>query len=306
MDLEAPGNFPHAPEMIRTPPANPGILMERRSTIHTDSGRSQDSFVPPQLPPNPQPENFPELGIPAQRIPAPDPTLTAILARLTDVIGNQFRQNSAHPEIPDTKGPTVRAPDRFNGSDRSKLKPFLLQCRMVFLGHPSRFRSESSKVIYAASYLEGTAAAWFAPFVEGDPHIPVLSDFTLFEEELRSLFGDPDEAATNERKLRNLRMKDHQTVAGYITLFRQYSAHVPWGNSALLSQFRQGLPDRILDLIAQRENPVTTLHQMMDVCLRMDNRYHERQAEKKADNRKNISSDSDREKSRTVRQATYK
>jgi hypothetical protein len=165
---------------------------------------------------------------------------------------------------------------------------------MVFLGHPERFATDRAKVIYAASYLTGIAADWFEPYTQDHPQNTdtLLDDWPTFESELHELYGDPDEEATNERALRALNMKENHRVGRYITSFRRYSSHVSWDDNALFSQFRLGLPDRILDALAQRENPPRTLSSLMDAALRLDNRFWERQSEKTSDNPKKPSDNS--------------
>ena len=96
-----------------------------------------------------------------------------------------------------------------------------------------------------------------------------------------SLFGEPDEVASAERDLFDLKMKENQHVSIYITKFRSLSTRLDWNDAALAAQFRKGLPDRLLDLLAAREVKPITLTEIMDVSLALDLRYHERQHEKK-------------------------
>ena len=193
-------------------------------------------------------------------------------------------QNAARetpgPDPSNNNGVKSRQPDTFDGKDRSKLTPFLAQCRMVFLSKPRQYAEDKTKIIYAASYLTDIAAAWFEPYLSKDDD-PIRLEWKEFESELRKMFGDPDEKKTAERKLSELRMANHHQVATYITNFRKHQALVEWGDEALKFQFRKGLPDRILDDLARREDAPKTLTDLQDVALKLDLRYWERQDEKK-------------------------
>jgi hypothetical protein len=206
-----------------------------------------------------------------------------LLTRLTDAVTISPRNSSPDSRPPsNTKGPDVRPPDRFSGEDSALLKPFLAQCRMNFLANPSRFADEPSKVVFAGSYLSSVAQAWFEPFIfaEEGTAVGLFQSFARFEEELARMFGDPNEVASAERKIRSLRMAEHHHASRYVTDFRRYSALIAWNDAALVSQFRTGLPDRILDELARRDDPITDLAELQRVVLRLDTRHWERRDER--------------------------
>lgn len=202
--------------------------------------------------------------------------------------GTQESENSSDllnrllSQLSSSKGIDVRSPEPFRGDDPSRLRPFLAQCRMMFKANPRKFTNERAKVLFAASYLESVAHAWFEPFLfdDNENDHPFLSSFTLFEEELNSLFGDPNAELTAERKLNKLHMKEIHQVAKYITLFRQYQNQINWDEKALMFRFRQGLAERILDELSKKEERPTTLLSLQQACLKIDQRYWERQKEK--------------------------
>lgn len=76
---------------------------------------------------------------------------------------------------------------------------------MVITLQPSRFPTETSKVLYAGSFLRDTPFLWFQPFVTIDPQPKFMLDFKKFCAELRKNFGDPDEEQTAERQNRFFR-----------------------------------------------------------------------------------------------------
>lgn len=69
---------------------------------------------------------------------------------------------------------------------------------------------------------------------DSDPEYPAfMDDYSLFEKEITTLFGDPDAEATAEHKLNQLRMRDNHQVSRYITDFRRYQSMVSWDYRAL-------------------------------------------------------------------------
>jgi hypothetical protein len=116
------------------------------------------------------------------------------------------------------------------------------------------------------------------------------------------MFGDLDEVATAERSIQRLRMRENHTVARYITDFRRYANTLRWNDEALFSQFREGLPDRILDQLAQREDQPITLTDLQNLVLRYDTRYWERQSER--DGRRQTVPDRPSELTHPVRRST--
>lgn len=181
-----------------------------------------------------------------------------------------------------SKGPQASAPDKFDGSKADKLRPFLAQLNIVFLNHPRRFPTERSKVLFAGSYLSGTAADWFEPIIEeGSKESLMLDNWVLFKERLTKVFGDPNAEATAEHNIELLVMKDSEAIAGYITRFRTEAARLKWDDAALRHKFRMGLAERILDELARVPEQPMHLSDLMEQALLIDNRHWERVRERK-------------------------
>ena len=91
--------------------------------------------------------------------------------------------------------PKLADPPMFEGSHK-ELEGWITACRLKFAGQPSRFPNESSKVIFAASFLSGPPRTWIQPLVtaylkEGPELKP--EEFTSFEKfvaSLKTLYGD--------------------------------------------------------------------------------------------------------------------
>lgn len=172
--------------------------------------------------------------------------------------------------------PKVSNPEYFSGQ-RNKVTTFITQVKMVIGLQPSRFPSENSKVLYAASYLRDTAFLWFQPYLASEKPPTWMNDFTEFCKELRSMFGDPDEVATAERQLYSLHQRG--SAASYVADFTRWSAIVNWNDEALCAQFYRGLKDPIKDELARTDKP-KDLKTYKDVAVRIDTRLFERHLEK--------------------------
>ena len=101
--------------------------------------------------------------------------------------------------------PKVADPEPFCG-DRLKLLDFLAKCQLKFLGQPSHFSTEKSKIIYAGALLEKEAFSWFQPHfikaVSTGVYPPEIIDFKAMSESLTALYGDPDIETSSENALR--------------------------------------------------------------------------------------------------------
>jgi len=127
----------------------------------------------------------------------------------------------SNPVITDTYDTRVLDPEPFYG-DRSKLRDFISQVRLVIQAQPSRFVTERQKVIFTATFLRGSAFSWLQPYLEAIETPILLSNFESFINELKRVFGDPNQVASAERKLRQL--KQTHSAAQYASEFRRISS----------------------------------------------------------------------------------
>ena len=172
--------------------------------------------------------------------------------------------------------PKIASPEYYNGQ-RSKLPSFITQVTMVITLQPTRFPNETSKVIYAGSFLRDTAFLWFQPYVTAEPQPAFMLSFKEFCKELQSTFGDPDEVATAERQLYALRQKG--SVTSYLAEFMRYAVLVKWNDEAKAAQFYRGLKDGIKDELSRVGRP-TSLKDLESAAIRIDTRLFERLVEK--------------------------
>ncbi|MBW0465417.1 hypothetical protein O181_005132 [Austropuccinia psidii MF-1] len=157
------------------------------------------------------------------------------------------------------KTPSIKAPDPFDGTQAHKLRGFIQSCELIFHNAPTNFFSDRKKVLYSTSFLTGRAGKWIEPYLSNisneDPSY-LLNVWQLFEAQLFTMFGDPNEVRKAEKELDNLRMKE----SGHVSL--------------------RGLASRLLDQFSSYPGNFDTLKELMDITLELDTRYHERQKEK--------------------------
>ncbi len=188
--------------------------------------------------------------------------------------------NTTNPLASDLKNePKLGDPEPFHG-DRKKSRNFLMQCHVKFMGQPSRFDTEEKKIMYAISWLRGTAFSWVAPFVQKN-HFP-FSTFKQFSEAFTNVFGDIDLVRNAERTLLNLR-QGKRPVASLVSDFQRHSIDTTWSESALMSIFYNALNEDVKDELCKIERP-EKLDEFYMQAIRIGNRLYERQEEKRKGN----------------------
>ncbi|MBW0502471.1 hypothetical protein O181_042186 [Austropuccinia psidii MF-1] len=221
-----------------------------------------------------------------------EPSSLAIMQEITQIIANiQAASSYESSRPPAFETPSMKAPECFDGTQPFKVRSFIKSCRLIFHNDPSNFSQDRKKVLYATSFLIGRAAKWIEPYLSNltnqDPNY-LLNSWSLFESQLFTLFGDPNEVRKAEAELDFLRMKEGGHVSLYISDFRILVSRIgDWGERALIHHFMKRLPSRILDQLASHPSRIDSLQDLMDVTLELDTRYHERQKEKSHNQQKN-------------------
>ncbi|MBW0508517.1 hypothetical protein O181_048232 [Austropuccinia psidii MF-1] len=157
----------------------------------------------------------------------------------------------------------MKAPDSFDCTQAHKSSEFIQSCQLIFHNDPENFLSERKKVLYSTSFLTGRAGKWIDPYLSNisneDPSY-LLNNWQLFETQLFTMFGDPNEFRKAEQELDNFRTMDSGHVSLYIA--------------------ERGLASRLLEQLASHPGSFDTLQELMDITFKSDTRYHERQKEK--------------------------
>lgn len=179
-----------------------------------------------------------------------------------------------HPQAP--KEPRVSLPDKFDG-DRTKLRDFVNQIRLVFRLQPQRYSTEEIQVGFIGTLLTGTALSWFSSLLEKNS--PLLTNRDQFLEELSRTFGERDRALIATTKLRSLQQRSRPASA-YVAEFQQIACDLEWNDAALITMFRWGLRDDIKTLLLNLPKP-TTLSEAITQAIDCDNRLFEQRQERR-------------------------
>ncbi|MBW0580333.1 hypothetical protein O181_120048 [Austropuccinia psidii MF-1] len=128
--------------------------------------------------------------------------------------GEEEEENSVPSAF---KTPSIKAPEFFDGTQPFKFRSFIQSCQLIFHNDPANFSQDRKKVLYATSFLIVRAAKWMEPYISNltnqDPNY-LLNSWQLYESQLFTLFGDPNEVRKAEAELDSSRMKE----GGHVSL----------------------------------------------------------------------------------------
>jgi len=113
------------------------------------------------------------------------------------------------PPQPEDRGQKFPDSPDFSGSDRTQLRGWIAQLRMVVRHTPSRFPDEQAKMRYAFNRLSGIALKQILPHVRDNGEI-ALENLPAFIQLLEAAFGDPDRVATAERNMKEIKQKNRE------------------------------------------------------------------------------------------------
>lgn len=181
----------------------------------------------------------------------------------------------------------AKRPPPFDGA-KENLQPFLTGTRYYQGFYQQSLPFDFDKVQDAIANMTGEALAWAEPllrdFLENDTDNQekltqrVFGRYEDFEEELRAIFGDPDEERTAIRKLAKTRQTS--SASNYAAQFRQVASRLQWSDKNLMTRFYEGLKDDVKDDLYKEDMP-DTLAEYMQRAIRIDNRLYARRLEKK-------------------------
>jgi hypothetical protein len=183
-------------------------------------------------------------------------------------------QPSKHP-----KGGRPHDPDRYDGSDPSKLDDFFFHCEVVFEYHPDTYPDDTLKVLYAIQFLKDTAQQHFRnSFSLPEPDKPdYYRSWDAFINEMRTNFGELDRSGNAGMQLLALKMQEHHKVSRYKVDFEELAGRIPWDDAILADLFYKGLAECLKDQIAASPNgKAPTLAGRKNQALALDTRYWER------------------------------
>ena len=284
------------PSISAPPPPQSAQVFDCQTPNLTPSNMSEQP--PRDTPPHQQAQgsNTAQSNASADPTPAPqpppviDPALQAAMSALVATMMQQFQNQAANnrpanrpePEPAPRSRVKTRDPDTYDGTDPAKLRSFLSQCKLVFRSRPHEFRDDHVKIMYAVSWLKGTAQRWYEPNLSLDEFDlpPHALYWHAFEAALQSTFGEPDPIASATHKLDNLTMKDYHHLNKYNVEFNEYATITGFDERALYAKYYKGLAPRIKDGLVYSGRPAT-LARLRERAQELDLRHWERKDEEK-------------------------
>ncbi|KAF4311420.1 putative retrotransposon gag protein [Botryosphaeria dothidea] len=177
----------------------------------------------------------------------------------------------------------VAAPEKFDG-DRKKLQSFLLQMQRYLQFNQAQFDNDAEEVLFASTYLRGTAEAWMEPYLRdhlANEHSlekrraktkEIFDTYTGFADNLRATFNDRDEVRKASNDIMTVRQMGSVTV--YATKFQQLAAYLEWSDETFRDLFYKGLKDEVKKNMITHEYP-PTFQKMVDLASQIDGRMYE-------------------------------
>ena len=263
----------------QTPPERP------TGSQHSHSPHSDFLFPPPEHPEGsrtPEEEEPHDPFVPHEDDPEPPAPGERDLAQALELLANKIAGMPSASSKPKNQV-KPRVPDTFDGSDPGKLETFIFQCNMYLAIRAGDFADDEARVTFALSYLKGSPQDWFQSEIshvatQGGKLPEWFTDYSVFQQELKRLFGPRDPITDAMCSLESLRYRDSGKATRYTIDFNRHARRTGWNEQALLRQYYKGLPDRLKDEIARLGKP-SGLKALQDLVATLDQRYWERQAE---------------------------
>ncbi|KAG9186916.1 hypothetical protein G6011_01003 [Alternaria panax] len=210
------------------------------------------------------------------------------MASMMDMINRLSNQLTATPnERPaTTRKPKIASPEKYGG-DREKLRTFLTHADLYC--EYNEVLNDQEKILMASTYMKDKAANWMQPYVD-DYLLDVehrgtkaetralFAGWTEFKQEMGRIFGEVD--AKNQAEKKITRLKQTTSVSAYMAEFKQLQARIDWDDAALRTVFEAGLKENVKDGLVHHDKP-GTLHALIELATRIDNRLWERNDQKK-------------------------
>lgn len=193
----------------------------------------------------------------------------------TAAVSNSPSTSAAPLSSPPGREAFVPPPEQYSG-DLGLCGSFLLQCSHVFDLQPASYASDKAKIAYTMNLLRGRAAQWGTALWEAGSD--ALESHDTFVTEMRRVFDHPVQGSEAATRLFSLR-QGSQSAANYSIDFRILAAETGWNEPVLVSFFKRGLSDRLVDELASRDEP-DSLEELISLVIRLDNWLRERERER--------------------------
>ena len=178
----------------------------------------------------------------------------------------------------------IRKPDKFTGTQRTKLEPWLLQLDMWFFDNEEAFQEDARKTVFAASCMSDRALKWMRPHLTAyirkrEDREGMFDNYNTFCDKVRVVLGtthDKDYAIEMVKTL-----YQNKSAADYAAIFQEYAHLTGFGNNALKEYYRDGLKDSVLDELEREVTPDCSLRELYEESINVDWRLYKRNREKR-------------------------
>ncbi|GAA6005336.1 hypothetical protein JCM11491_002662 [Sporobolomyces phaffii] len=244
---------------------------EHHNTEHTQSGQNELSALRNLSPAHPTPVTPVDWAAVARTFAAAIPSPSSD----TPIAPSNIR---------------VKEPETFDGSRSKDVRTFIAQIDSYVRDTPE-WTDEHHKVRVCSSFLRGQAHRFVSSHLAlsehelEKPEHAWLRDFDAYKAKLLTTFSDPDQAASDARKLVRLRQTGAAWI--YVAQFRRLSHSLNWGSNALKFYFIEGLSEEIKDELA-RLDKVEDFEKLVDRVVTLDNRAFYRRLERNGNARASL------------------
>jgi hypothetical protein len=181
--------------------------------------------------------------------------------------------------------PKYRAPDSYDGNIKD-YDTFVTRVKNAFK-LDTTLDTDPKRIYWLATYLTGSALKWHTAVADAAGRNPpvaytptaqlILSDLAVFFQ-VFAQFRDPDPIGAAERKLASLRQT--ASAVDYANEFRTVIFNLELSEYSQVKNFYDGLKSDVKDIIAREGRP-TTLEDIVQQAVRIDNNLYQRELEKR-------------------------
>ena len=202
--------------------------------------------------------------------------LQSMLVALTNLqmqIANQSGQTSRDPKVPDVQ--------MFNGN-KSQYSLFLARLQNFFSMQPSSYNSDSKRIGYVISRLEGPAADWAVTLLENQSvgnNLETLNDWNVFLNSF-SKFSDPFSRRNATDLLLSLTQGKSQSVLNYWTKFSELLYRSDISPDSARPLFERGLKYEIRERLVDKDLS-SDLDEFVMAVVDLDNRLYRLRQDRK-------------------------
>lgn len=211
----------------------------------------------------------------------------AMVEKLANKNRNPSRGPAAQVVLP-SKVKTGKPP-MFTGK-ANELSAWLTHLKLDF--RLQQIEAVESKILYAASWLQGDPNLWFAGIL--DDYFGSVEDerrsitnrifdedegWVNFETEITRMYGERDEQKQAEDRLE--RLTQTTSAAAYLSAFNRDRYRVNWDESALKHRFYRGLKPDVKDELCKLDRYAYDFDDYANEAVKIDSRLFERRMEEK-------------------------